>query len=263
MPRWNPSDYAAHSSAQESWARELMEKLALEGHEHVLDIGSGDGRITAGIARRIPEGRVVGADSSEEMVLHARESFPAEEYPNLAFVLADARKLTFDGEFDVVFSNACLHWIADHHPVLAGISRSLRPGGRILLQMGGRGNAAGVVTAAASLIREPEWCGWFGGFPFPYGFHGPEEYRGWLVEAGFEAADASLFPKDMVHDGPEGLAGWVRTTWLPYIERVPDAMRERFIGEIVRRYLDANPPDSEGKTHVGMMRLEVKAKKKD
>lgn len=262
MPRWNPSDYAAHSSAQESWARELVEKLALAGHEHVLDIGCGDGRITEMIARLVPDGRVVGADSSEEMIHHAREAFPPKRHPNLSFFMADARDLPFREEFDIVFSNACLHWIADHRPVLAGIARSLRPGGRILLQMGGRGNAAGVVDAVAPLIREPEWREWFGGFSFPYGFHGPDEYRVWLAEAGFAEADARLIPKDMVHDGPEGLAGWVRTTWLPYIERVPDHLRERFIHEIVRRYLDVCPPDPGGRTHVAMMRLEVRAVRK-
>ena len=102
MPRWNPSDYAAHSSAQESWARELVEKLALAGHEHVLDIGCGDGRITAGIARRVPDGRVVGADSSGEMVRHAEETFPPERHPNLSFVKADARVLPFRDEFDKI-----------------------------------------------------------------------------------------------------------------------------------------------------------------
>ncbi len=259
MPRWNPSDYAAHSSAQESWARELVEKLALEGREQVLDIGCGDGRVTAEIARRVPDGRVVGADSSGDMICHARETFPPERRPNLSFVVADARELPFSNEFDVAFSNACLHWIVDHRPVLAGIARSLRPGGRILLQMGGRGNAAGVAEVVTALIREPEWRGLFGEFSFPYGFHGPEEYTGWLEQAGFEAVDVRLFPKDMTHDGPDGLAGWVRTTWLPYIERVPENMRERFIGEIVRRYLEANPPDPEGRTHVAMMRLEVTA----
>lgn len=120
---WNPADYHRSSSSQKLWARELIEKLGLSGNERVIDIGCGDGSVTAAIASRLPRGAVAGIDSSREMIRFARKQYPSSMYPNLSFVCMDARHLTFTEEFDVAFSNAALHWIAEHRPVLAGIAQ--------------------------------------------------------------------------------------------------------------------------------------------
>lgn len=136
---WDADDYSRNSQLQSGWAGELLGKLALQGDERILDLGCGDGRTTAILAARLPAGSAVGIDSSAEMIALAREHFPAESHPTLRFQLADAGSLPFAGAFDVVFSNAALHWVLDHRPLLAGIRRALVPGGRLLLQMGGEG----------------------------------------------------------------------------------------------------------------------------
>ena len=141
---WNAQDYAKNSANQFQWAKELIPKLKLRGNEALLDIGCGDGKITAEVAECLPEGRAVGVDSSEKMINLARTSFPMKDFPNLSFQVMDARKLTFQEEFDVAFSNAALHWIVDQKAVLAGVQRSLKPGGRLLFQMAGKGNAKDV-----------------------------------------------------------------------------------------------------------------------
>jgi trans-aconitate methyltransferase len=143
--KWNAQDYHKNSAEQQKWAGELILKLDLTGNERVLDIGCGDGKVTAEIAKRLPDGSVLGIDSSEEMIHFARKNFPSEKFANLAFEVMDARNLSFNGEFDVVFSNAGLYWVIDHLPVLAGIKKSLKSSGRVLLQMGGRGNAAAML----------------------------------------------------------------------------------------------------------------------
>jgi len=259
--KWDPADYHASSSAQKEWADELLAKLSLAGDERVLDLGCGDGKVTARIADELPGGTVVGVDLSQEMIEFAREHFPREEHPNLSFAQADARELSFAGAFDVVFSNATLHWVVDHKPVLASISRALVPGGRMLAQMAGRGNAAGILAVLSDMLMESRWGRYFDGFEFPYGFHGPEEYRGWLADAGLRPVRLELFEKDMVQQGAEGLAGWVRTTWMPYTDRVPEHLRAEFVDEIVGRYTLLFPPDSDGQVHVKMVRLEVEAGK--
>jgi trans-aconitate 2-methyltransferase len=259
MYKWDAEDYHRHSRAQQGWARQLMERLGLQGHEHVLDIGCGDGKVTAEIARRVPRGLVVGIDSAPRMVAFAREHLPTETSPNLRFEIMDARSLAFEGEFDVVFSNATLHWVVDHRPVLAGIRRALRSGGRVFLEMGGRGNAAGVIAVLGTVLDDPRWSAGFTGWEFPYGFHGPEEYSAWLREAGLRPRRMELVPKDMAQKGKPGLAAWIRTTWLPYLERVPDMHREAFISLVVDRYIAAHPIDTAGVVHVAMVRLEVEA----
>jgi trans-aconitate 2-methyltransferase len=257
--RWDAGDYARHSGAQAAWARELIAKLALRGDEEVLDIGSGDGKVTADLAERVPRGRVLGIDSSPDMVARARQSFPASRYPNLSFEPGDALELSFTERFEAVFSNAVLHWVRDHLRVLRGVARALKPGGRLLFQMGGRGNAAAILAVIDTLSERDPWAAHLHGFPCPYGFYGPEEYRGWLAQAGLEARRVELIPKLMRQQGKEGLAGWVRTTWLPYTERVPEARRDEFIAEIVELYTRAHPPDAEGIVGVPMVRLEVEA----
>ncbi|MBW1842158.1 MAG: methyltransferase domain-containing protein [Deltaproteobacteria bacterium] len=259
---WDAKDYEKRSSAQQSWARELIDKLKLRGDEHVLDIGSGDGKVTAELSTHVPKGAVVGIDSSGDMTKLAREKFPESRFPNLKFQRADARNLKFENAFDLVFSNATLHWVLDHTSVIEGIKQSLRPGGRVLLQMGGKGNAAEIIRTVEGRIKRDKWCRYFADFTFPYGFYTPEEYEPWLKEAGLVPVRVELIEKDMTQEGPEGLSGWIRTTWLPYTQRVPEDERTAFTDEIVENYLKQYPLDAEGRAHVQMVRLEVEAKKK-
>lgn len=260
MHKWDPADYEKSSSAQYRWAMDLVSRLHLGGNERVLDIGCGDGKITAQLASRLPRGEVLGIDLSGDMVDFARDKFSAETYSNLAFQWGDASKLDFDEEFDLVVSFACLHWIDDHLPILKGIEHSLVPSGRVLLQFGGKGNAKELLTVTEDMIREDNWSGHFKGFSFPYHFYGPVEYRVWLKQAGLKARRVDLVPKDMVHEGKKGLEGIIRNTWLPYTERLPEELRPQFVSEIAERYIDRYPL-VEGLAHVKMARLEVEAEK--
>jgi trans-aconitate methyltransferase len=256
---WDAGEYAKHSSVQQQWARELIGKLAWRGDERVLDIGCGDGKVTAEIARvAVPRGSVLGIDSSADMIGFASRQFT--DVANLRFLRMNARDITLRCEFDVVFSNAALHWVVDHRPVLRGIAAALKPGGRVLLQMGGKGNAATMVETIERVAASRAWSRWFDRFAFPYGFHGTKDYDSWLRDAGFEPVRIELIPKDAAHD-PQSLAGWVRTTWLPWTDRVPAEERETFIGEVVEVYIAAHPLDAQGQTHVPMVRLEVEARR--
>ena len=258
---WDPEEYARSSSAQQQWGEELIAKLLLTGDEDVLDIGSGDGKLTVQLATHVPRGSVLGIDGSPEMIALARERFPAAKHPNLRFEPGDARELPFDGQFDVVFSNATLHWVLDHGPVLRGIRRALRPGGRMLLQMGGKGNAAGMFAVAEHMLDAPAWRQYFVGFPFPWAFFSADEYRPSLEKAGLAPVRVALIPKTMQYASADGLAAWVRTTWLPYTQRLPESLREEFVSELVANHVAAHPSDSEGRIGVAMVRLEVEAVK--
>lgn len=258
--QWDARDYAANSSGQLRWARELLGKLRLSDSERVLDLGCGDGKVTAEIASLLPNGEAVGLDSSRDMVLFARRRF--EGVRNLSFVLGDASALVFDGEFDVVFSNAALHWVLDHGPVLRGISRALRPGGRALLQMGGRGNAAAFLEILEEMMAEERWRPHFKGFPFPYGFWSPAEYSAWLQGTDLEPQRLELLARDLVAEGLEGLKGWIRTGWLPYTSRLPAGRDSEFVEEAARRYVARRPADADGLVRVPMVRLEAELLKR-
>lgn len=258
---WNPADYHRSSPAQYQWARELIGKLRLSGEEHLLDLGCGDGKVTAEIALHVPGGKVTGVDNSPEMIRFAMDHFPRQQFPNLSFVRMDARALSLSEEFDVVFSNAALHWIADHTPVLAGISHCLRPGGRLLIQMGGKGNADSVFGVLDVLIKKARWNQYFEGFSFAYGFFGTGEYRQRLKEAGMEPIRVELIPKDMIYSSREDFAAWIRTTWLPWVTRIPEGERTGFIRDLVDEYLLTYPVQADGMIHISMVRLEAEARK--
>lgn len=258
---WNPNDYEKHSAGQQKWARELIAKLQLKGTEDILDLGCGDGKVTAELAASVQQGNVVGIDNAKEMIILAQNRYPKAENPNLEFRVMDATEVSFNNAFDIVFSNAALHWVKNHIPILEGMYKSLRSGGKILLQMGGKGNAAQVVSILATMLDQEKWQSFFRGFTFPYGFYDPDIYRKWLLDTGFQIRNLALIPKTMKHKGKSGLEGWIRTTWLPYIERVPEHLRERFIAELTEKYIQATGQNASETIEVDMVRLEVEAYK--
>ncbi len=93
MATWNPAEYARSSAAQLKWANELMSRLALKGNEALLDLGCGDGKITAALAQAVPRGRVVGIDNSAEMIRYAQAQYAAARYPTLVFRVLDVTEL--------------------------------------------------------------------------------------------------------------------------------------------------------------------------
>ena len=258
MYRWDPEEYSRHSIAQAKWARELIDKLCLTGTERVLDIGSGDGKVTAELAKRVPSGSVLGIDSSPDMVEFSQRAFRAG-FSNLAFRHVDACHMEFDEEFDVVFSNATLHWVKDHLTVLKGIRRALKPSGHLLIQMGGKGNVEDVLAVISRMMESEPWHGFFSGFTCPYTFPDKVEYSELLLQTGLMARRIELIPKDVVHDDREKLAGFLRTTWHPYIDSVPEDRRSAFVDELISRYAEEHPEDEQGRYHVRMVRLKVEA----
>ena len=259
--RWNAADYAANSAAQHTWARELIARLNLRSDEHVLDVGCGDGKVTAEIARAVSRGFAVGIDASPQMIKFARAAFPPGKIPNLKFRVMDARRITLECRFDVVFSSSVLHWVDDHPAFLRGVAACLRPGGRLVVSCGGRGNAQDVFVALRPEMRLKHWREFFRRIPKPYFFYSPADYEKWLPQFGFKTLGVRLVPKDAVYAGRDKFVAWLRTTWLPYVQRVPEELREEFIAAVADRYLAKHPPDAEGKVHVRMVRLEIEAEK--
>lgn len=262
MVKWDAEDYRKSSSNQEKWAKELMNLLELQGYENVLDIGCGDGRITAEIAAKIPEGRILGIDNSKEMISLAQRTFPFEEYHNLKFQHMDARNIDFNNEFDRIFSNAALHWVKDHQPILRGMKKALKINGRIVLQMGGKGNAEEIIALLNEILLLEKWKNYFKDFEFPYGFFDAVEYEEMLERAGLKPIKVELIPKIMIHSSIEELEGWIRTTWLPYTQRLPKELQEEFIHEIASSYIQKKPSKSQS-IEIKMVRLEVETERID
>ena len=164
--------YEKASAHQLEWGTKLVADLDLRGGECVLDLGCGDGTLTASIADAVPSGEVLGIDASESMVDAARPKAGT----NVRFLRMDINELDFDERFDLVFSNAALHWVKDHGRVLENVYRSLRPGGRLRFGFARDGNCATFFKVVRHAMAYEEFTNHFTGFEWPFYMPSTEAY---------------------------------------------------------------------------------------
>jgi len=238
---------------------ELIEKLSLADSQSLLDIGCGDGKLTACIAGKFRTCSITGIDISPDMVNYARERF--SHVPNLHFIQMDASSMTFGEPFDMAFSATALHWIKDHQPVLQGLYRSLKPGAGVLMQMGALSGAYGLVKPAAEVILSSEYAGYFQKFDHQFSSYSADEYSQLLEKNGLRPIRVEILKKLMRHRGVAALKGFMRTTWMPYTDRVPEEKRESFIDAIIQGYLREHPAGKGGIIEIPSTRLEIEAVK--
>jgi trans-aconitate methyltransferase len=257
--QWNADDYAKHSRGQFGWAMSVIDRLHPQPGARVLDIGCGDGKVTIELARRVPHGSVVGVDSSPAMIELARKMWDGA-LPNVEFRLCPAQALDYDARFDVAFSNAALHWVRDQAPVLRGVAAALVPGGRTFFSMGGRGTAAVVYRVLAEMTAEKRrWGAFLELAVSPHFFHGPEEYEGWLRDAGLVPRRVELVRKPMHHADADALLGWLRTTWVAFTDSIPVERRAEFLDELLERVLPGCDRGTGHEILMPMVNLEVEA----
>lgn len=195
--RWSPTDYAKNAAFVPELGRAVVELLAPRAGERILDLGCGDGVLTEALVAAGAE--VVGVDASPDMVAAAKAR-------GLDVRVMDGQALTFDAEFDAVFSNAALHWMLDPPAVARGVCRALKPGGRFVGEQGGAGNIAKLRGALRQVLKER-------GYPVPRDdpqwYPSPDEFRAVYEQAGIGEVEAWLI--DRPTPLPAGAAAWYRT----------------------------------------------------
>src|SRR5262245_37286288 len=174
MTEWNASEYYRRSTLQKWLAEKSLAGLDLGGSERVLDVGCGDGKITAEIAERLPRGSVVGVDPSTGMIAFAREHLLADR-ANLSFEVGDATRLPYRDAFDLVVSFNALHWVPDQRAALRCIREAMRRGGRALLQLVSKGVRRSLEDVIEETRHDPRWSRYFAGYYRPYLHLPPEE----------------------------------------------------------------------------------------
>lgn len=222
MPQtWDPAEYARVANFVPRLGAPLLELLAPRAGERVLDLGCGDGTLSAALAERGCE--VVGIDSSPAQVAAARaRGIDARE--------GDAQALAFDAVFDAVFSNAALHWMPRQDLVLAGAARALRPGGRFVGELGAAGNIAQI---RAALHAELAALGLDAGRFDPWTFPAAETFRAALEGAGFGVDLCEVFVRPTRIE--RELGDWLELMARCFIEAVPPESRPGFIDRVSGR----------------------------
>jgi SAM-dependent methyltransferase len=216
---WDAQAYAQNGAFVQDLAEGVIEWLAPQAGEHILDLGCGDGRLTE---RIVAAGALVeGVDASPTMIEAARGR-------GLKAVEAKAEKLPFATvEFDAVFSNAALHWVRDQDAMMAEVHRVLKPGGRFVAEMGGHGNIAAIRVGLMAVLARHGYADREDGINY---YPTPEIYQQRLERHGFSVERIALIPRPTPLPD-SGMEAWLRTFRRGVLDGIPEPVRETVVAE--------------------------------
>lgn len=251
--KWNAELYDDKHAFVFKYGESVLELLDIEPGERILDLGCGTGHLTNEIKTLGAD--VIGMDASGEMVESA-----ANSYPRIEFLVKDAAGFYFDETFDAVFSNATLHWIHQADDVIKCVYNSLKPGGRFVAEMGGKGNMKQMIAATQQVLEKHGYCKL--AERTPWYFPSLAEYTGVLEKAGFRVTFAAHFDRPtLLQDGPTSVAKWLNMFGGIYFEGIEETERQQILAEIT----DILEPDynDNGEWYADYVRLRFVAVKED
>ena len=236
MTEWDAAEYSRRSSLQEAMGQEVLALLDLNGSERILDVGCGDGKITAQIASRASKGSVVGVDPSRDMISFAQSHFGPATLPNLRFEVADARRLPFKNDFNLVVSFNALHWIPEQRAALSSIRSTVISGGEAQLRLVSKGARKSLEDVTEETRRTSKWKAYFQDFEDPYLHLTPEEYSAIAESSGFRLLRLST--KDHAWDfgSRTAFSGFCAVGCVAWTSRLSVTQRMDFINDVLDRY---------------------------
>jgi len=249
--------YERFSTHHKGWAKRLSVELSLKGNERILDLGCGDGALTAQLAALVPKGTVVGIDASRRMIETAR----AHQSSNLSFVVRDINDLDDTEAYEVIFSTATLHWVHDHHALIEKVYRALAPEGALRFNFGGDGNCIHFHKIVREAMARPEYAPYFAAFSWPWFMPSVESYLGFMSEHPFQEARVWGENAERYFATEELLTNWVdQPSLVPFMGGIDPADRQQFREYVLRRMIeDTRQPD--GRYFETIRRINVFARK--
>jgi trans-aconitate 2-methyltransferase len=228
--------YETASAHQKQWGNKIISEFRLAGTESVLDLGCGDGKLTENLADLVPAGHVTGIDGSEGMIQVAN----ARARNNLSFMIMDIDELQLDRKFDLIFSNATLHWIKDHNKLWTGIIKILNPGGLVRFNFAAAGNCSTLIRVLTEAMASGEFRDLFADFKWPWYMPSIEDYLIILKE--FEFTDCRVWGEneDRLFQTKEDLIGWIdQPSIVPFLKYISSESRKKLFRDyVVRRMLE-------------------------
>lgn len=246
------SGYHINSSLQATSAKAAIQAIPWTGHERVLDVGCGDGKITAWIAEQFSDGLVTGVDVSDSMIQFASNHYVSD---NLTFFKGDASSLQFNEEFDVALSFSTLHWVLDQEGALKSIYNALVSGGRAYILTYGKA-PMNLSKLSENLIYSEQWASYFPDYTPQRVYYTPEEYAALLQNAGFSNIELTAERSQTIYFNRTALAGFV-SPLLNFIRHLPENLRLQFLEEVVDQIVALAEPTKDGSIVFEVLALNV------
>lgn len=227
--------YERASTHQKEWGEKLIAGLPLKGDERVLDLGCGDGTNTVRLATLLPAGEVVGIDASTGMIHAARP----KEKGNVRFLLMDINDIDFKDEFDLIFSNATLHWVTDHRRLLDNVYKALREGGIVRFNFAADGNCAHFFKVVRTTMNRMEFSGYFADFSWPWYMPTLEEYTRLFDNTRFHEVRVWGENADRFFPDTEAMIAWIdQPSIVPFLsplaEKDTPLFRNHVVDEMIK-----------------------------
>ena len=231
---WSGTEYAQNSSVQLSHAERLLSNLSLQGDEKILDLGCGDGKITAILSKMVPQGLVVGLDPSVSMLIKAEEVRKETCAPNLFFYEGFAEDFLLDENFDHIIAIHVMHWIKEQEKALKNVYAHLKPNGYVHFILAP--SKEGLPFHRALQKTLSVWSENFRNFLNPQQVFDMETYRKLMVEAGFHIEAIHYVYHESTHANKEKLKAWVKQ-WQPHRKHLSIDKQDIFLDELINNYL--------------------------
>lgn len=236
MTEWAAADYERISGLQLAMAEEVLERLDLDGASHILDVGCGNGKITAEIAERVPQATVLGVDPSHEMVEFASGHYDATVHPNLRFEVADARELPYREEFDLVVSFNALHWIPEQDKAVQSICAGMKPGACAQLRFVGKGARHSLEHVLEKTCYSARWGKYFEGFQQPYLHLTPEQYSALAERHCLQVVQVDNEDKSWDFKARSAFEAFGEVTFVEWTRMLPAQEELDFVGDVLDNY---------------------------
>ena len=249
---WNAAYYNQHSQFQYAHAEEVLSSYAFKSHEHVLDVGCGDGKITYTIASHVPDGTVVGIDSSESMIQFATNRFSNQ--PNLQFKVCDAEKIDYQNKFDLIVSFACLHWVRDQLAFLIGARNALKTQGLMLLDLYPKHPS--IWDAIEDTVHLKKWAKYFVDYSNPHISYDLPSYESFAKKAGLNIISIEEQIPTAQFTSRDKAEAFVHS-WLPHTEQLSSPLKSSFISDILDRFLENTPLCDDNHIGIPFRRLDI------
>jgi trans-aconitate 2-methyltransferase len=236
VTEWDARGYNRVSALQRWLAEKSLASLTLDGGERVLDVGCGDGTITAELARRVPRGSVLGVDASHAMITFASERFPGTTHPNLVFAVGDAARLDVGDRFDLVVSFNCLHWIGDQAAALCAIRAALEPSARAHLRLVPEGSRRSLEDVIEDTVSTPPWASYFHDHHRPYVHLLPDAYGALAERCGLRTERLDVQQEAWDFGSRDEFVHFAEATFVEWTRYVPPPLHRAFIDDVLDRY---------------------------